>query len=243
MPSTDQRLACAGVREVSIRVTEQELNELLSYIQNDACWSQSEENPLLWMYSPWTREAQEDQFAIMLVLEAQDGLFPISVMPLAAGEGAEGQFESLLTHRTAYGQRLRVAQFLQECGHDSIHAGLLAIGLQQLEVGHEHDPAKPVPGCLQQEVILPEAAEGGRIPVKTFFLREGGYVQLDLIGDRLRLDFSAPSDPHEQGYPCLLRGFVHPLHSGCVFGHAAGYGQWSWKKTEGVGQLAKRIDE
>lgn len=199
---------------------------------------QSEENPLLWMYS----DDNVPQFAVRFDLQADAvELQMIQVGELPIDDKLLG---TLLSHWTDWGVRMQVQGMLQQVGLEESVAEQLAVQLRTVEELRETPKHA---GCLRQEVVLPDPDKHGERVIGSFDLfrndRRVGWLRLALVGERLQTAMSIVGTQERDAYG-YLSGSVHPRSGdGCIFAAAAFLAGWPLVPSGEARALEKRLDE
>ena len=212
-----------------IQLTWWEYDELLEHLKDRPdIWTQSEDNPFLWLRSQTIRATtpeEEDEttngLALVITPPADESshfrLFTIEIHVFDWEQDYCHQYLiDLLHHWTLYSRRARIEKFLAtDLGLTPDIARLGAIGItsfDQLSEPEDPDSSEtPAPKKIWADMIPPDVD----IPILdsfdigTWFLRDGGYVNLKHKNGAIITRISI-RHPRTNGFTHPLRGVVRP---------------------------------
>jgi hypothetical protein len=201
-----------------------EVDELLEHLSSRSdLWTQSSDDPRVWMRTDTRSEPPADAFGLFLgsptaVASGSFRIFALHAIPMTwSPDYVQAYVLWLLKHWTTYQRRQVVSSFLQsELGVDSGTALIAAIAIDGLdwEDGQAFEPAGPP---LQEELWpedMPTATfENDPMHVGTYlFSGSAGWVRLRLRSGMFHISLALRG----KGTPApliALQGFVRPLHS------------------------------
>ena len=213
-----------------ISLTWWEYDELLEHLHNrEDIWTQSEENPLLWM-----RSMGDEACCAVLVTppanpDAPYRQYQASSIPMAWDEEKSGKYLiDLASHWTTYGHRMAVEKLLlEELKLDGETAALMAIAIESFDW---IDVAEPEEKTDMHPVFVDPLER--KTHIGTYLLSGGGWAKLTLLGGMIRVAMSLPNKD-SGGFAHPFEGFVRPKH-GRVEEAAAALAGWEvkWRPRE-----------
>jgi hypothetical protein len=204
-----------------LRITWWEAEELFEHLtERDDIWTQSDDNPWLWMRSVSLQEREEAVLALSFQPPADESspyrCYALTVLPMAWPlERCARYLQDLLVHWTMFGERVRIERFLRSA---QVHEPeLLAIAISALRWTDEAKDPDADPAPVEQAALYPDVHPYPQIEIPdplnigTFLLTQGlGWLKLRYEAGLIRCEVSLQNAGKGHGWSHPLVGHVRP---------------------------------